>query len=80
MPSNCCGEECHKDLRPEVLINDGKDAVADSNPDERYGIDFDLEWYGAVLLEVTYILSKSGMIYQPVVESIRRFKPQRCGK
>lgn len=67
-------------MRPEVLINNGKDAVADSNPDERYGIDFDLEWNSAVLLEVTYILSKSGMIYQPVVESIRRFKPERCGK
>lgn len=42
MPANCCGEECHKDLRPEVLINDGKDAVADSYPDKRDGIDFDL--------------------------------------
>ena len=63
-----------------MLIDHSKNAISDSNPDERYGIDFDLEWYGAVLLEVTYILPKSGMVYQPVVESIRRFKPERCGK
>ena len=70
MPGNCCGEECHKDLRPEVLINDGKDAVADSNTDERDGIDFDLEWYCAVFLEVLYILAKDAVVYQPVIESI----------
>lgn len=70
MPANCCGEQCHKDLRPEVFINDGKDAVADSNTDERDGIDFDLEWYCAVLLEVLDILAKDTVVYQPVIESI----------
>ena len=70
MPANCCGEQCHKDLRPEVLINDGKDAVADSQTNERDGIDFDLEWYCAVFLEVLYILAKDAVVYQPVIESI----------
>ena len=70
MPADCCGEQCHKDLRPEVLINDGEDAVADSNTDERDGIDFDLERYCAVLLEVLDILAKDAVVYQPVIESI----------
>ena len=75
MPANCCGEQCHKDLRPEVLINDGKDAVADSQTNERDGIDFDLERYCAVFLEVLYILAKDAVVYQPVIESIRRANP-----
>ena len=75
MPANCCGKQCHKDLRPEVLINDGKDRVADSYPDERDGIDFDLERYCAVFLEVLYILAKDAVVYQPVIESIRRANP-----
>ena len=70
MPANCCGEECHKDLRPPIFIYHGKDAVADSYPDERDGIDFDLEWNSAVLLEVTDILTKRGVVYQPIIESI----------
>ena len=75
MPANCCGEQCHKDLRPEVLINDGKDTVADSQANERDGIDFDLERYCAVFLEVLYILAKDAVVYQPVIESIRRANP-----
>lgn len=70
MPADCCGEQCHKDLRPEVLVHNGKDAVADSNTDERNGIDFDLERYCAVLLEVLDILAKDAVVYQPVIESI----------
>ena len=70
MPANCCGEQCHKDLHPEVLVHNGEDAVADSQTDERDGIDFDLEWYCAVLLEILYILAKDAVVYQPVIESI----------
>lgn len=53
-----------------MLVHNGEDAVADSNTDERDGIDFDLEWYCAVLLEVLYILAKDAVVYQPVIESI----------
>ena len=70
MPADCYGEQCHKDLNPEVLVYNGEDAVADSYPDERDGIDFDLEWNSAVLLEVTDILTKRGVVYQPIIESI----------
>lgn len=70
MPADCCGEQCHKDLCPEVLVHNGEDAVADSNTDERDGIDFDLERYCAVLLEVLDILAKDAVVYQPVIESI----------
>ena len=75
MPANCCGEQCHKDLHPEVLVHNGEDAVADSQTDERDGIDFDLERYCAVFLEVLYILAKDAVVYQPVIESIRRANP-----
>jgi len=57
-------------LRPEVLVHNGEDAVADSNTDERDGIDFDLERYCAVLLEILDILAKEAVVYQPVIESI----------
>lgn len=57
-------------MRPEVLVHNGKDAVADSNTDERDGIDFDLERYCAVLLEILDILAKDAVVYQPVIESI----------
>ena len=53
-----------------MLIYNHKDAITDSYPHHCYGIDFDLEWNSAVLLEVTDILTKRGVVYQPIIESI----------
>ena len=80
MPADCDGEQCHQDLCPEVLINNGKDAVADSNQDHSDGIDFDLKGYGAVLLEVLDILTKDAVIYQPIIQSVGGAYPERCSE
>ncbi len=76
MPADCYGEQRHKDLSPEVLVYNGKDAVADSKADERGGIDFDSEGYCAVLLEVLDILTKDAVVDKPIIESIRRANPK----
>ena len=80
MPADCCGEECHKDLRPEVFVYNSEDAVTDSKTDQTDGIDFDLERYCAVTLEVLDILTKDAVVDKPIIESIRRAYPERCSE
>ena len=56
---------------PEVLVNNGKDAVADCKPDEGGGIDFDAKRDCAVDAKVLDILSEDSVVYKPIVEAFR---------
>ena len=51
-----------------MLIYNGEDAVADSEPDEGGGIDFDAQGDGAVSAEVADIFAKDAVVYQPIIE------------
>ena len=70
MPSNCGGEECHQYLCPPMLIYNGKNAIADSEPDEGGGIDFDAQGDCAVGAEVADIFAKDAVVYQPIIQSV----------
>ena len=80
MPGDCSGEQCHKHLRPPVLIYHSKDAVADGEPDQSGGIDFDTQGNCAVNFKVTDILAEDAMVYKPIMETSRRAQPQRRSK
>ena len=71
MPSDCSGEQCHKHLRPPVLIYHSENAVTDGEPDQGGGIDFDPQRNCTVSAEVADILAKDTMIYKPIMEAIR---------
>lgn len=71
MPRNCGGKQCHQHLCPPMLINYSEDAVADSEPDEGGGIDFDAQRNCAVDAEVLDILSEDSVVYKPIMEAFR---------
>ena len=53
-----------------MFIDNSKDAVADSEPDEGGGIDFDAQGDCAVGAEVTDIFAKDAVVYQPIIQSV----------
>ena len=53
-----------------MLINHGEDAVADSEPNEGGGIDFDAQGDCAVGAEVADIFAKDAVVYQPIIQSV----------
>lgn len=71
MPCNCDGKQCHQHLCPPMLINDCEDAVADSEPDEGGGIDFDAQRNCAMDAEVLDILTEDTVVYKPIMEAFR---------
>ena len=60
-----------------MLINHGKDAVADCKPDEGGGIDFDTQRDCAMNAEVLNILTEDTVVYKPIMEAFRRAQPER---
>ena len=60
-----------------MLINHGEDAVADSEPNEGGGIDFDAQRDCAVGAEVLDILTEDTVVYKPTMEAFRRAQPER---
>ena len=54
-----------------MLINDCEDAVADSEPDEGGGIDFDAQRDCAMDAEVLDILTEDTVVYKPIMEAFR---------
>ena len=60
-----------------MLINHGEDAVADSEPNEGGGIDFDAQRDCAMNAEVLNILTEDTVVYKPIMEAFRRAQPER---
>ena len=60
-----------------MLINHGEDAVADSEPNEGGGIDFDAQRDCAMNAEVLDILTEDTVVYKPTMEAFRRAQPER---
>ena len=54
-----------------MLINHGEDAVADSEPNEGGGIDFDAQRNCAMDAEVLDILTEDTVVYKPIMEAFR---------
>ena len=53
-----------------MLIYNGKNAIADSEPDEGGGIDFDAQGDCAMGAEVADIFAKDAVVYQPIIQSV----------
>ena len=53
-----------------MLIYNGKNAIAESEPDEGGGTNFDAEGDCAMDAEVTDIFAKDAVVYQPIIQSV----------
>ena len=69
MPRDSCGQRKHRYLRPEVFIDNGEDAEADSEPNERHGYHLDVQGYGAILAEVADIGTELGVLHKPLIQT-----------
>ena len=54
-----------------MLIYNGKNAIADSEPDEGGGIDLDAQRDCAMDAEVLDILTEDTVVYKPIMEALR---------
>ena len=80
MPRNCRGEQCHKELCPPIFIYNGKDAVADSQPNEGYGVDLCVERDGTMYAEILDMFAEEAVVKQPIVQAVRGAKPEPCSE